>query len=107
MISRKYTRKIEIYKTDSVVDGYGGNTVTDILIGSFWAEVKQNSASKDNSIGLSVIKDNYSFKIRSTKKIIEDLDNLSVVYRNKKYVVSDLTYNDEMFREINIIANGT
>ena len=51
MISRQYTRKIAIYKTTNVSDGYGGNTVTDVLIGSYWAEVKQNSSFKDNSIG--------------------------------------------------------
>jgi SPP1 family predicted phage head-tail adaptor len=106
MIARQYTRKIKIYKLDSVADGYGGNTVTDILIGSFWAEVKQNSAFKDNSVGFSSIKNNYSFKIRTTDKITESIDRLYIVYRNKKYVVNDVIYNDEFFREINITANG-
>jgi len=65
MISRQYTRKIAIYKTTNVSDGYGGNTVSDVLIGSYWAEVKQNSSYKDNAIGKSLLKDNYSFKIRA------------------------------------------
>ena len=106
MISRQYTRKIAIYKTTDVSDGYGGNTVTDVLIGSYWAEVKQNSAFRDNSIGKSDIKNNYSFKIRANDNLTPDIDNLSIVYRGNKYVVNDIRYDDELFRFVNITANG-
>jgi len=106
MISRQYTRKIAIYKTTNVPDGYGGNTVTDVLIGSYWAEVKQNSSFKDNSIGKSDIENNYSFKIRANDNLTLDIDNLSIVYRGNKYVVNNIRYDDELFRFVNIIANG-
>ena len=106
MISRQYTRKIAIYKTTNVSDGYGGNTVTDVLIGSYWAEVKQNSSFKDNSIGKSDIKNNYSFKIRANDNLTPDIDNLSIVYKGSKYVVNDIRYDDELFRFVNITANG-
>ena len=72
MISRKYTRKIKIYKTESISDGYGGNTVSDVLIGSFWAEVKQNSAFKDNSLGKADVKSNYSFKNKKSTMLVVD-----------------------------------
>ena len=107
MISRQYTRKIAIYKTTDVLpDGFGGNTVSDVLIGSYWAEVKQNSAFRDNSIGKSDIKNNYSFKIRANDNLTLDIDNLSIVYRGNKYVVNDIRYDDELFRFVNITANG-
>lgn len=106
MISRQYTRKISIYKTTNVADGYGGNTVSDVLIGSYWAEVKQDSAFRDNAVGKSDIKNNYSFKIRANANFTPDLDNLSIVYRSKKYVVNDIRYDDELFRFVNITANG-
>lgn len=106
MLARQYNRKINIWTTDNVPDGYGGNTVTDRLIGSFWAEVKQNSAFRDNSIGKSDIKDNWSFNIRANDILKPDMDNLRVEYRGIKRVVNDIRYNDELFREINIIANG-
>ena len=106
MISRQYTRKIAIYKTTNVSDGYGGNTVTDVLIGSYWAEVKQNSSFKDNSIGKSDIKNNYSFKIRVNSTLTPDIDNLSIIYKGSKYVVNDIRYDDELFRFVNITANG-
>lgn len=106
MLARQYNRKISIYKTVNVPDGYGGNTVNDVLIGSYWAEVKQNSAFKDNSIGKSDIKNNYSFKIRASLKLDMDINNLSIVYNGVKYVVNDIRYEDELFRFLNITANG-
>ena len=106
MLARQYSRKIAIYKATTVLDGYGGNIASDILIGSFWAEVKQNSAFRDTSVGASNIKNNYSFKIRANENINPDIDNLSIVYRGKKYVVNDIRWDDELFRFINIIANG-
>jgi len=38
MIARELSRKIQIYKTSSVEDGFGGYTIDDVLIGSFWAK---------------------------------------------------------------------
>jgi SPP1 family predicted phage head-tail adaptor len=106
MIARQYTRKIQLFKTSSVSDGFGGNTVNDVLIGSYWAEVKQNSAFKDNAIGNSQIKNNYTFKIRASINFDMDISNLSIVYRDAKYVVNDIRYDDELFRFIAISANG-
>ena len=107
MIARKYNRKIQIWKTESVPDGYGGNISSEVLIGSYWSEVSQNSAFRDNQNGTSDIKNNWSFKIRSSDKITPDnIDNLFIEYRNRKYVVNDIRYNDELFRETNIVANG-
>jgi len=106
MIARKYSRKINIYKTEAVPDGFGGNTVNNVLIGSFWAEIKQNSAFRDTAIGMSNIKDNWSFNIRANPTITVDMDNLSIEYKGVKRVVNDIRYADELFREINITANG-
>ena len=106
MIARKYNRKIEIWKTESIEDGFGGNLPMDVLIGSFWSEVSQNSAFRDNQVGTSEIKNNWSFKIRQNPTIIPDIDNLFIIYRNNKYIVNDIRFNDEFFREINIMANG-
>jgi SPP1 family predicted phage head-tail adaptor len=106
MIARQYNRKVNIYGISVVEDGFGGNTSENVLIGSFWAELKQNSAFSDNSIGMSNIKDNWSFNIRATDKLTPQMDNLTIEYRGVKRVVNDIRYNDELFREINIVANG-
>jgi len=56
MIARQYDKRIKIYGTTTVSDGFGGNTTSEVLIGSFWAEIKQNSAFRDTAIGMSNIK---------------------------------------------------
>lgn len=107
MLSRQYDKKIIIYSTSNVPDGYGGNIVTPVLVGSFWAEIKQNSAFRDTQIGKSDIKDNWSFNIRATPKLTAgNVDNLTIEYKGVKRVVNDIRYNDELFRELNITANG-
>ena len=107
MIARQYDKKIRIVKATFTDDGFGGTIPDEVDIGNFWAEVKQNSAYRDNQVGTSDIKNNYSFKIRSTPKITPDnVDSLFIIYRSKKYVVNDIRYNEELFRETNITANG-
>lgn len=107
MLSRQYDKKIKIFQTGFTDDGYGGTTPEPLEIGSFWSEVKQNSAFRDNQVGTSEIKNNWSFKIRSTPKITPDnIDNLYIIYLGKKFIVNDIRYNDELFRETNITANG-
>jgi SPP1 family predicted phage head-tail adaptor len=106
MLSRQYDKKIQIYRIETVADGYGGSTVSDVLIGSYWAEVSQNSAFRDTQQGMSTIKNNWSFKIRANDFITPYVNNLSILYRGNKYVINDIRYNDELFRELNITANG-
>tara|TARA_R110000822_G_scaffold76214_3_gene183166 strand:+ start:18 stop:338 length:321 start_codon:yes stop_codon:yes gene_type:complete len=105
MIARKYSRLVDFYKTENVSDGFGGNTVNDILIGSYWAEVKQISSSNDTSIGRDVIKNNYSFNIRVNQFLEPHLNNLSIIYNAQKYVVNNFEYIDPLFRFIKITAN--
>lgn len=106
MLARQYSRKVNIYRTNTSSDGFGGNTVQDELIGSFWAEVKQNSAFKDNSLGKADLKTSYSFRIRANSVLTGNEDNLKIEYRNKFYIVNEIRYDDELFRFINIVANG-
>jgi SPP1 family predicted phage head-tail adaptor len=109
MKARKYTRRIEIFTTTEIDDGYGGSIASDVSLGSFWAEVKQNSAYRDNSIGMADIKNNWSFNVRANPVLMYNKDNLTILYHGEKRVVNDIRYNDELFRvlrEINIVANG-
>ncbi len=51
MIARKYTKAIGIWKTTTVSDGYGGSTVTDVLVYSAWANVETKKAYRQNENG--------------------------------------------------------
>lgn len=106
MLARQYSRKIEVFNTLPSSDGYGGNTVTNQSIGSFWAEVKQLSSNKDHTTGISDLKTTYSFKIRANSQITPLSSDLSIVYKNRTYIVNDIKYDDENFRFVNIVAHG-
>jgi SPP1 family predicted phage head-tail adaptor len=105
MISRKYTRIVDFYKTENVSDGFGGNTVNDVLIGEYWAEVKQISSFNDTAQGRDVIKNNYSFSIRINEDIEPYLNNLSIIYNGQKFTVNNVEYTDVLFRFVKITAN--
>lgn len=51
MIARKYTKAIGIWKTTTVSDGYGGNTVTTALDFSVWANVDTKKSYRQNENG--------------------------------------------------------
>jgi hypothetical protein len=106
MIARVLTRKIEIFKTETVDDGFGGLVLEEIYVGKFWAAISQNNSFRDNTIGGNYIKDNYLFRVRSNDLIQVNKDNFFVVYKTKKYYVNEISYDDDLFRFINITANG-
>jgi SPP1 family predicted phage head-tail adaptor len=102
MIARNYTRLVSFYRTENVADGFGGNTVLDISIGDYWAEVKQITSNNDTSQGKDVLKNNYSFVIRVNQFIEPYLNNLSIVYNRQRYIVNAYEYQDSLFRFIKI-----
>ena len=104
MIARNYTRLVSFYRTENVADGFGGNTVLDLSIGNYWAEVKQMTSNNDTSQGKDVLKNNYSFVIRVNQFIEPYLNNLSIIYNGQKYVVNNYEYQDSLFRFIKITA---
>jgi SPP1 family predicted phage head-tail adaptor len=104
MIARNYTRLVSFYRAENVADGFGGNTVLDLSIGNYWAEVKQMNSNNDTSQGKDVLKNNYSFVIRVNQFIEPHLNNLSVIYNGQKYVVNNYEYQDSLFRFIKITA---
>ena len=104
MIARNYTRLVQFYRTENVADGFGGNTVLNLSIGNYWAEVKPISSNNDTSQGKDVLKNNYSFVIRVNQCIEPYLNNLSIIYNGQKYVVNNYEYQDSLFRFIKITA---
>jgi hypothetical protein len=104
MIARNYTRLVDFYKTDNVADGFGGNTVSESLIGSYWSEVKNARSFNDTAQGTDVIKNTYVFQIRVNDFIEPHLNNLSIIYNGQKYIVNNFEYVDMLFRFIKITA---
>jgi len=108
MLARKYNKRIKIYRSVITADGYGGNTSVDVQIKTFWASVQQNNSFRENIVGNSKIKSSYIFKIRHYDEVtFSNISDLTVVYNGKKYVINEVTYDDELRRFVNIIADGS
>lgn len=95
MLARKYTKRIEVWKTTNVSDGYGGQTVNDELLFSMWANVETKRASRTNENGQN---DNFVQTIFTVRNRY-DLD-LSIKDNFIKY--NGLVYNIETLLNVDL-----
>lgn len=86
MQSRAYTKSIEIWKTTTVADGFGGNTVTDELDFSMWANVTAKRAYRTNENGQN---DNFVQTIFTVRNRV----NLDISIKDNFIKYNGLIYN--------------
>jgi len=90
MIARKYTKYIEMWKTVTVADGYGGNIVTTELDYSLWANVTAKRSSRLNENGQN---DNFMqtiFTIRSNSNLDLSIKDNFIVYNSVIYNIDSI-----------------
>lgn len=92
-LARKYTKYVEVWKTTNVPDGYGGNTVTDELDFSLWANVETKKAFRTNENGQN---DNYVQMIFT----IRNRSDISIKDNFIKY--NSLVYNIDSIMNIDL-----
>lgn len=104
MIARKYTKAIGIWKTTNVPDGYGGNTVTDTLVYSVWANVVTKRAYLQNENGQN---DNFAqtvFTIRNRYDIELSVKNNFIKYNGLIYNIDSILNLDLNNLDVEIYA---
>lgn len=104
MIARKYTKAIGIWKTTSVPDGYGGNTVTDALVYSVWANVVTKRAYLQNENGQN---DNFAqtvFTIRNRYDIELSVKDSFIKYNGLIYNIDSILNLDLNNLDVEIYA---
>ena len=109
MISRKYTKRVEIWQTVNVPDGYGGNTVTEELISKSWANIKSGSTSFSRSqvlANLGIVDQALSIMVtlRKRKDLPYNNVNQFIMYEGLKYIIQTVTEKDFENVEVEIIA---
>jgi len=95
MISRKYTKYIEIWKTTTVADGYGGSTVSEALDFSMWANVSTKKANRLNENGQN---DNFV----QTTFIVRNRVNLELSIKDNFIKYNGLIYNIDTILNIDL-----
>jgi len=95
MQSRKYTNLIEMWKTVTVADGYGGNTVTTELDYSLWSNVSTKQSSRTNENGQN---DNFVQAVFT----VRNNPNISISIKDNFIVYNSVTYNIDSVLNIDL-----
>ena len=94
MRSRRLNKRIEIWQTAKVADGFGGSTVSETLITSSWCEIKTyNKVTNGDSIGIKNPTNTVMFKLRLRNDITYNSINQFIKYRNEKYIILNQPFN--------------
>lgn len=87
---RKYTKQIEIWKTTTESDGYGGNIVTSAKDFTIWANVVARRSSRTNENGQN---DNFvqtTFTIRNRATLDISIKENFIVYNGLTYNIDSI-----------------
>ena len=94
MRSRKLSKRIEIWQTSNVSDGFGGNTVAETLIASSWAEIiTLNDVNRSTDIGITSATNSIKVRLRKRKDITYNSINQYLKYRGFKYIIQNQPFN--------------
>lgn len=89
MNSRAFTKRIKIYQTTEVDDGFGGITNgEDILVLDTWAKIENvKSLPQFQGLGLDFTSENINITIRKRNDKPIDSTTMYVMYRDSKYSI--------------------
>ena len=94
MRSRKLSKRIEIWQTSNVSDGFGGNTVAETLIASSWAEIiTLNNTNRSTDIGITSATNTIKVRLRKRNDITYNGINQYLKYRGFKYIIQNQPFN--------------
>ena len=94
MRSRKLSKRIEIWQTSNVSDGFGGNTVAETLITSSWVEIiTLNDVNRSTDIGITSATNTIKVRLRKRQDITYNSVNQYIKYRGSKYIIKNQPVN--------------
>ena len=94
MRSRKLSKRIEIWQTSNVADGFGGNIVAETLITLSWAEIiTLNDVNRSTDIGITSATNTIKVRLRKRNDIHYNSTNQFIKYRGSKYIIKNQPFN--------------
>ena len=96
MRSRKFNKRIDIYETTAVPDGYGGNTVSVALVGTSWASIKTlNPGQKTYLTEFGILDANSAIMVTVRKRndFTYNQQTHYFVYRGENYIINSFPTN--------------
>jgi hypothetical protein len=109
MIARDYDKRVLVYQVADVPDGYGGNTVTRVVLANSWAKLVNGSTANQRATGLGItgLYEPLLFKVRTRIDVPYNGRDLYLNYMGEDYVIKSITEPDELLREIDIFCTKT
>lgn len=106
MLSREYDKRIEIWETISVPDGFGGNTVSEELLFKSWAKIETKGVGyKANDFGIDEFNNPVIFKVRYRNDFQYEGRTLYAMYRNEKYIIQGIRNSGQRNIELDIFCS--
>ena len=98
MRSRRFNKRIEVYQTGVISDGFGGNTSSETLITSSWAEIKSlNTNSRFGKTSTDFGMNNTQLGVMVTVRLRNDITynsiNQFIKYAGEKYTIASFPEN--------------
>lgn len=90
MKARKYTKIIEIWKTITEPDGYGGNVVTNEFVNKHWANVETKRSFRTNEIGRLENNVVLVFTIRNRDDFFASIEDDFIKYKGLIYNIDSV-----------------
>lgn len=94
MRSRAFNKQIGIWQTAKVADGFGGFTVSEVLITTTWAKLTTQIGEEVSGLGLDYTKGTIIAVVRKRNDITYNSTTLFVKYRDKKYNIVSFPTNE-------------
>lgn len=104
MIARKYTKQVQIWKTTKVSDGYGGNTVTEEVDFTVWANVTAKRAFRLNEEGQNDNNVQTIFTIRNRATLDISIKDNFIKYNGLIYNIDSILNKDLDNIDIELVA---
>jgi hypothetical protein len=96
--SRQFTKRVEIWQTSNVADGFGGNEVVDEKIAVSWSKVETMGATgrfsnRTTDMGITDTNQGVLFTLRKRNDLDYNSINQYLIYRGVKYIINSFPDN--------------
>lgn len=111
MRSRQFRKRIEVWQTSEVADGFGGYTVSDTFFGYTWANIKSINSNRDLTLfGVNNTQLAVEVTVRKRSDITYDGVSQYIKYGGKKYMIvsfpEDVNFDGSIIKFIAVKENG-
>lgn len=109
MRSRDFRDRIELWETTPTTNSFGGNSVSESLVATVWANIKTLQPGRNTNVvdfGVEDANKSIIITLRKRSDITYKVGNQFIKYRDRKYTISTAPTNKD-FRDRFIVFVGT